>query len=284
MANGYTVVPNILPGNVTVGGNLTVNGGVLTLTDTVLQMPSGDLLLNDVELKRNAANRLDLIADILRVGAALPFVRIGKTSTALSIVSHNMDTDFTTRDNAALPAYSIGFNPALLVLALRRINAAGNFHDEAITDTLFTDYTIHNHTGTTTQDTIYTKTIRGNLLGANGGIRVVIKFLASTQGAPNTAIKIVLGGTILYSFLFGTTGDIFCDGLIANRNATNSQVGESLMIGPATNTTLVSTLIGAVDTTADQTLTVTIQSGTATDVQRFDACVMTLLNTFGPVT
>src|SRR6266436_677857 len=90
---------------------------------------------------------------------------------------------------------------------------------------LLVDNAIHAHTGTTTEDTIYTTVINGNTLGVNGILRGTIKFLVSAQGAPSTTIAVRFGaGQILTSVFPTTNANVLFAFTIGNRAATNSQI------------------------------------------------------------
>src|SRR5271156_3253975 len=65
---------------------------------------------------------------------------------------------------------------------------------------LFKDGAIHNHTGTTTEDTIYTTTILANTLGTTGVLRGSLGFAALAQGAGVTTVRVRFGGTAFAVF------------------------------------------------------------------------------------
>jgi hypothetical protein len=237
----------VLPGNVSIGGNLTVNG------------------------------------DQLRIGAASPFVRLFKKSLLVGQLSTNIQADGITRDDLTNKAYLLGMNVSADGPDLFRENAAGNGMDTALVSAIFTDYTSHTHTGTTTEDTIYSKVIRGGTIGANGALKLKLNFVPTVQGATLGSWRVKLGGTILASGSISTAHTNTIEGHIFNQNAQNAQNAWLVFTDLAAGTLALSQNTFAIDTSVDQTLTVTFQNGTSTDSQRFDFINVELANSFGPV-
>jgi hypothetical protein len=156
--------------------------------------------------------------------------------------------------------------------------------DEATTQALFTDYTSHAHTGTTTEDTIYTKTIRGGLIGANGALTVWMHLQIPTQGAAASTLRLKLGGTTFATqSIPAGAGDKIVLWYIANRNAQNVQTSQRVLFDAGGTFVMVAGVAGAEDTSVDTNLVVTWQNGTNTDNQTFNAIRATLENSFGPV-
>lgn len=247
MPNGYSVVPNVLPGNVTIGGNLTVSG------------------------------------DQIRIGAASPFTRLGKDSFGNPVYSFNLAFDEATLDNAA----NVGLGLLLPVgnggALLSKVNTAGHAQSVALAHPILTDYTRHTHTGDTAEDTIYSKLIRGGTIGSNGGLLVRLAYQPSVQGGVATTVRYKFGGTAMASesFTAASNGRVMTV-QISNRNAQNNQtITQWLNVDGAAPAVLVST--GGIDTSADITFSITAQNGANTDSQNFEWCHVMLLNSFGPV-
>lgn len=249
MANSFTTVPNVLPGNVTIGGNLTVAG------------------------------------DVLRIGSVAPYHRIGKTSSTVGEQSFNYDFIGGAVDTANY-AWRNRFSLGLPGEQMFRYNPAGQNHTEALLSTLLSDYTSHTNTGNTTENTIYSKTIRGNLLGSNGALRIIIGLTADVQGAVQSTIRVRLGGTSLCAWSPVTADNglaVYLMGVLFNVNSLSSQKGIAWKV--STNGTFATTPgVGALNTANDQSLTITAQCGAATDQQTLLYCAVELVNTFGPVT
>lgn len=124
--------------------------------------------------------------------------------------------------------------------------------------------TQQSHTGSTSETTLVTVSIPAGLMGSNGRVRVTV--LGGATGASgNKTWRVKFGGTAFLEIVGTTTtlsSRIQCE--IANRNATNSQVGGALAQGNwSTNTAAVIT--SAIDTTAAVNLTITGQLSSAGD-------------------
>lgn len=246
MPNSFTVVPNIIPGNVTIGGTLTVGG------------------------------------EELRVGAGIPFVRIGRDTSSRGGISWNYDMQTGAKDSGPTSAAFLNVavdpvNPSYL-----RINPANTSRTEALSTGIFTDYVAHNHTGTTTEDTIYTKTIPANTMGANGALRGFLRWSSSSQGATNTTIRIKLGTSVVL-ITFATVDSFFVDFLFANQNAANANVNHFTRVALSTGTVTGGGGATSQDTSVDTTFSITVTNGTSTDAQQFQAMGVQQFNSFGPV-
>lgn len=247
MPNGYTVVPNVIPGNVTIGGNLTVQG------------------------------------DQLQVGNIAPFLRAGKSSGSLTpFVGGNMGFDLASID-IARPAWALLFDAGGRNLKMRELNAASALMDTALPQALLTDYTAHAHTGTVTEDTIYTKLIRGGVMGANGGLLGRILVASTVQGGVATSIRVRFGANLMVSWSFAAPGTFILTFFTGNRNSQAQQINYSAAQSIAGAAPSGGSGATAVDTSADVTATITVQNGAAGDTQSFDFTELRLQNSFGPV-
>lgn len=246
MPNSYAVVPGIIPGTVSVGGDLDVKGEIRIGTQTAR-----------ARLLRNASNEFRL--------------------------HNNLQANGTTRDDAAQGAWGVILNSASFAALIARQNAAGTAESEALGNTFLTDYTSHDHTGTTTEDTIYSKTIPANLLGTNGALLVRLFINAQVQGAGSTAPRLYLGTTLVGLGLIAAVGGYEAKVWIGNRNAANVQAVMRRMDQVATLPDIVFTTL-AEDTTADRSLQIRVQNANATDRQQFNLLTVHMLNSFGPVT
>ncbi len=249
MPNGYTVVPNVIPGTLNIGGDLDVKGEI-------------------------------------RVGPFVPRLHLFMSAAQAAFMAYNLKPDTATRDQAGTDINYEIFGPLVSEPQFTIAKGAGASTVMAFKHALFTDYTQHNHTGTVTEDTIYSKVIRGNLLGANGGLRLLLRYQPTVQGGVNSTLRVKLGATNFANIAIAAARagiDCMLDIVIANRNAANAQVSPLVDAVSGTAPT-VQTGAGAVDTTVDQTLAVTIQNGAAADNQGFQLCAVELINTFGPVT
>lgn len=134
------------------------------------------------------------------------------------------------------------------------------------------------HTGTTAETALATVTVPANALGANGILRITS--LWSNNNNANTKTP-----RIRYSTITGTTYNAIspttnlshrlqCQ--IANRNATNSQVGAtSAVTGFGQGAGAVAT--GAVDTTASSTIILSGQLANAGDTMAIESYIVEIL-------
>jgi len=229
VANGYSATPGI------VAGALTVNGPITSLSDAGI-----------------------------RIGAAAPFVRLFKDSVPGLGASYNLGSDAATRDNTGLGASEFFTNDSLNSPSVRILNPVGSLFFRAFDTTLAQDGTAVNNTGSITENTVKSKVIAANTLGANGALIVEVTLTSSSQSVTPTAFRLRLGGTQIAILTTATATGTVLRAVVAAGNATNVQNTYMFMLQnnlapPTLNTTT------ALDTTVDQTLALSIQNGTATD-------------------
>lgn len=139
--------------------------------------------------------------------------------------------------------------------------------------------------GDTTENTIFTTTVTGGRLSANGLLRfrTPFEFINGSTGGTYT-IRLKFGGSTLSTIVITKTGigggnasyyHGVLEGVIANNAATNSQnvgfylIGGNELPSGGSNTagiygsTIPADTTSAIDTTANQTLAVTVQKSTA---------------------
>lgn len=249
MPNSYTAVPNVIPGQLSVGGDLDVKGE-------------------------------------LRVGPFTGRARIAMINNATAAFGFNLQKDEATRDDVSKGAQLFLLDGLAPERQYFRVNVAGIGSQEAVMSQIFSDYTLHTNTGNTTENTIYSKIIRAGLLSSNGALRLTIAYTATVQGAVAATLRVKSGGFTLAGISIpaaDNAGESIVDVLIAEQNSANAQTTTARKsvsgIAPTINRTGT-----AVNVAADATFIVTIQSGANTDQQDFRMCSMELLNTYGPVT
>jgi hypothetical protein len=126
------------------------------------------------------------------------------------------------------------------------------------------------NTAVTTEEALATITIPANAMGPNGFLRIFTAW-TFTNSANTKTFRVRLGGisgTVFWQAAISTQNvfrDIF---LIANRNATNSQVGSHIVaaetaggLGQLGGGNLYQT--GTIDTSASTTLVITGQKGSS---------------------
>ncbi len=314
MPNSYTAVPNILPGNVTIGGNLTVQGSTIKLGAGPRFTRLQDNLGREWDLSHNQdvvngvvddggfgtirtrgledvgdgrlehlvgsgvpaltlgfrwiAGELDVGADLIRIGAASPFVRVLKDVSLRLALSRNLGPDFITRDDAAASALMLFTTVGPEQLALRYVNAAGVSTDDILAQIFALNYTGATVTGVTTETTVFSKVIGANTLGAFGGFVINWVVSASAQGATATTLRIKLGATVIEFLTHAAVEEIQMRMVLANLGLTNSQYHYMLGFRSSVTSVSIGAATTAVDTTVDQTLSCTIQPGATTDNHR----------------
>jgi len=122
------------------------------------------------------------------------------------------------------------------------------------------------HTGDTNETTKRTVTVPGGLLGTNGSLEISGLLSAGANNANGKNARIRFGGTIFSNVSLASALSFMLSApiVIANRNSASSQigttVGSSIVSGSSG-----SLPTGAIDTSADQSLTFTLQLGNGTD-------------------
>lgn len=124
------------------------------------------------------------------------------------------------------------------------------------------------HTGTTAETTLATITIPANTMGANGRVEIEVLW-THTNNANTKTERVKFGATTFSSIAVTTTATSRQNCFVANRGATNSQVGGQpggigANLGPyGVGTASITT--AAIDTTAAVNITFTAQLANAAD-------------------
>jgi hypothetical protein len=246
MPNSYSTIPNILPGDVSIGGNLIVNG------------------------------------NLLRLGSAPGFLRL-QWKPAEADFTWNFEEGTGNRDTnsdgmCALHLTASGSGPFW-----ERGNINGNIRFEALPTVIYTRYSNIPHTGTTTEDTIDTATIRPIFMGPDGGLHLRFHVNHSTQGGTVTTVRVKFGGTLMGSYTVAAPQLIRCEVTIYNRSSQSAQIVTfdrwSSVLAPSPSELQTSVITANVND-----ITVTVQNGVVGDVQSWRSCIVSQENSFGPVT
>lgn len=113
-------------------------------------------------------------------------------------------------------------------------------------------------TGTVNETTLATITVPARAMGANGILRITTLW-TYTNSANNKTLRVDFGGTDFLSNIATTTLSTQTLTMIRNRAATNSQVGFTNATFSAIGTTTGALTTASIDTTAEQSLTITGQ-------------------------
>lgn len=125
----------------------------------------------------------------------------------------------------------------------------------------------------TNENTLYSITIPGGTIGANGALSIRVRW-DYTNSSNTKTLRARLGGSLLCTFSATTSGTVSCVWDINNRNSASAQVGTNGAGGGAAAGT---TNTAAVDTSADQTLTITAQKATGTETVTMLGVTVTML-------
>ena len=231
MSNSYATVPAIIPGNLQIQGNLYVAGTEL------------------------------------RVGATTPYVRLYNYPPSYGYLTVNLQADRATRDDLTQVGMQEIFNINGRQRMFSIFDTAGNIISTDARRVFWLDHTSYTKTGSTTPQTIATKTIYGNQLGANGGIMLLVTGAATTVVGGAVTLFVTWAGV---NYIAGqlaaslTNVGYYFTTLILNRNATNAQIVELSGIFQNSPTTQPPATATA-DTTVNQALAVTTQNTNVSD-------------------
>jgi hypothetical protein len=229
VANSYTATPGIVPGPLTVNGLLTIN--------------------NDCGIV---------------LGGSAPKVRLFKGPVGAASMSYNLGCDYATLDSAGVISWALTLDQTNNQALLRRTNTAGTILFEELDRTILVDGASVTNTGNITQNTVKSKVIPANTLGADGHFIIEIDILGNVQGATATNFFVVFGGQTVLSLSRAAVTSLGVRAIIQAANATNVQHGKHIIFDTLSAFT-GQLFLGSVDTTVDQTLAILIQSGATTD-------------------
>jgi hypothetical protein len=189
------------------------------------------------------------------------------------------DTFYTNSGPATtrLPAGTSGF-------FLKTLGAGANPAWAAVNPILNSQVADATVGGVNTEVTLYTYTMPGNTMGANGRVNVRVYFSNLNQGSGTLTLKIYIGATAIISFtptqaLNNDGGLLDCD--IIN-NGTGAQIAFSTLYtgdnGAVSTTNMWQFITGtaAIDTTSSAIVKCTMQSSTSSNTPKGKAFVVTL--------
>lgn len=214
---------------------------------------TGDLLLETHSGNGNPEIKLVYDTRGVELGGPLRFknytVGILKSDASGNVsVSSSLAQSNVTGLPDSLSAHRTSLNTAVRTIATRRTTASW--------------------TGSTAETTVYTATVPANTLGANGSLHF-ISTLKWSNNANAKTMRIKVNGTTIYQYGPTTNQTLRAYTILSNRNATNVQVaggptGGTVNAGfNSASTSDVATF--TFDTTADLTITLTVQLGNSGD-------------------
>lgn len=107
----------------------------------------------------------------------------------------------------------------------------------------------------TNDNSLWSLTVPGGLMGANDSLRITTLW-SHTNSANSKNMKTLFGGTVFQSFTAGATNCTQIQCTIRNRNAKNSQVTHQFAAGAIYGSAGTGVTTAAVDTTIDQVLSI----------------------------
>jgi hypothetical protein len=131
------------------------------------------------------------------------------------------------------------------------------------------------HTGDLTDFTLATIAIPGNSMGLSGAIRVTTQW-SMTNNANSKTLNIKYAGTAYLASTLASNASARIQSQWQNRNATNSQVGNSTIQGNFSGNANAA-ITTAVDSTADQNITLTGQLANAADTITLESYLVELI-------
>jgi hypothetical protein len=180
--------------------------------------------------------------------------------------STNLQSDLATRDDPTKTAFAETFNYVNATRNNFRITPQGTTVAGYPNDSWWVDHSLHNVTGVTGLQTVASKVVPANVLGNYGGIRVTIRGWVMTATSGGVTVAVNFGGSTQNLAVIPAVYSGFntIDIAITNKGATNAQALVASWCGPGGqfnngNTTLV------IDTTLDQTFTITATNTLAAD-------------------
>lgn len=133
----------------------------------------------------------------------------------------------------------------------------------------------------TTEDTLVTVTVPANAMGANGFLRITTLWTFTSSGNNKTPRIRFSGaaGTIYMNPVFTTTVGLSQITVIANRNATNSQIGfaSAATNGGLGTSSASANVTSAVDTTAASSVVITGQKASAGETLTLESYLVELI-------
>jgi hypothetical protein len=131
-----------------------------------------------------------------------------------------------------------------------------------------------NNTGSTTNNTLRTETIKGGQMGPNSSLRIT-HLWSYTNNANTKTVRLVVGGVTVIQSSFTTTGVFQAETVIRNRGALNAQsyVGGGYF-GFSTGGAIATM---AIDTSQDFTVVFTAQNGVGTDTITLEGYIVEII-------
>jgi len=243
MPNNYTISPGTVVGNQSVTGDLLVTGRII-------------------------GSR-----------GATQFVHLENQGGSLvGGFGMNVGRDLVTRDDNTKAAFYLYGIDQDLAPGFRRVTAVVTTVDHPLLSCPFYQIGSNINTGNTTENTIYSTTIRGRTLGSNGRLRVSAWWNTTVQGGVASTCRVRLAGTVVSSAVVSAVSAFYFMVEVGNRGSYTSNQIYALVIANGV-TPVVGQQLLALDLSVDQTLSVTMQNGAATDSHRFEYATSDLIST-----
>lgn len=221
--------------------------------------------------------------DQLRIGAAAPYVYLGKAALQTLELSLNREIIAPrNKDNATQFDHRYSVSTATRRAMLQLFNPANQGTDfmllRAEEARVLTTTT---HTGTLVETTLRSLLIRAGILGRRGGFRALVALIANAQGGVATTFRFKFGGVTLHAPTVAAVETWYCVWDLRDRAVDNAQ-HTSLTVLANGVTPRVSHATAAVDTALDQTLELTAQLGALADSWDVRTWVVELIHSDEP--
>lgn len=129
---------------------------------------------------------------------------------------------------------------------------------------LHKDTTTRSHTGDTTETTLETITIPANTLGANGSLRIELRY-EYTGTAGNKTLRVKLNSTTIFGSINTSATDTYGQVLLFNDGSTNAQQAVGFQAHSSGSVDLINNTSLAEDSTSAMNIVITAQLGNAAD-------------------
>lgn len=206
-----------------------------------------------------------VLTTALRVGAGIPYARIITQTGNGGAFAVNLQSDFATRDDTSKSGLAYWWNASNKQLQTLTVDAAGNSMWGDLPRIFWLDHAYHSIQGPIGQQNVISKTIYGNQLGPFGAayLRLMGSVITSSTGTAKIGFNFGAGHLDLLTFPANTNANYIFHVWLSNMGITNQQY--CWWFGNYNATAVANANVGlGQDTTANQTLTYTINNSDAT--------------------
>jgi hypothetical protein len=244
MANSYTATPSVIPGKLTVGGDLDVKGTVL-------------------------------------VGPFTSRLRLFSFSDGEGDITFNLGSDRSTQDEANQSSAGMKFGPLPGNWNGLYTKGGGSPSLSYLPFVIDGDCTAHSHTGDVTLDQIYSNLVPGGIMGTHGMLRATIVFAPTVQGAGTSNVYLNFGAQSLNpaTIVAADVGSVYRLVLIFGNSGANNAQTYSFTVYKGSVIVFSQEGVMGVNTVNSVAFSVTVQNANSGDTQFFYQYLLEFLRT-----